>query len=89
MTTTQRAESMNNFMNKFLRKKSTLANFVVDSDEALLRLFEREHEVDHECRYKTSNLITILPLEYQFRDLYTSYIFYKLQNEFKMIMGLQ
>jgi zinc finger SWIM domain-containing protein 3 len=41
MTTTQRVENMNNFMNKFLRKKSTLANFIVDFDETLLRLFER------------------------------------------------
>jgi hypothetical protein len=74
MTTTQRVESMNNFMNKFLRKKSILADFIVHFHEALLRLFEKEHEVDHESIYKTSNMITILPLEHQFMDLYTPYI---------------
>jgi hypothetical protein len=33
MITTQRAESMNNFVNKFSRKKSTLADFIVHFDE--------------------------------------------------------
>jgi MULE transposase domain len=81
MTTTQRAESMNAFLSKYLRKKSTLGQFVVQFECALKRLFEREIEADHESKYKSPKLFSSLPMEMQLRDSYTNYIFYKCQEE--------
>jgi hypothetical protein len=43
MTSTQRVESMNNFLNKYLKYKATLGEFVVPFEEGLKRIWEREH----------------------------------------------
>lgn len=82
MTTTQWAESMNSFLNKNLKKKSTLGQFVVQFESALKRLYEREIEADHESKYKTPRLITCYPMEEQYRDCYTNELFYRRQHEF-------
>lgn len=53
-----------------------------------MRLFERELQADHDCKYKTPNLITILPLEEQFSFIHpTCFINCKMNS--KKIMGLQ
>lgn len=82
MTTTQRVESMNNFLHKYLKKRENLGEFVDNLEEALRRIWEREHEADHESKYKTPKLYSALPMERQFRSSYTNAIFYKCQEEF-------
>lgn len=42
MTTTQRVESMNNFLNKYLKKRENLGEFVENFEEALRRIWSRE-----------------------------------------------
>jgi hypothetical protein len=56
MTTTQCVESLNNFLKKYLRQKSTLGEFVIRFQEALKRIWEREHEAEHDCKYKILRL---------------------------------
>lgn len=63
MTSTQRAESMNAFLNKYLTKKSTLSQFVVQFETALRRLFERENYADHESKFKTPDFVSSLNIE--------------------------
>jgi hypothetical protein len=63
MTTTQRAESMNAFLHKYLSNKATLAKFVVQFDAALMTLWENEHDADHDSKYKNPTLITCLPMK--------------------------
>ena len=80
---------MNHFLSRYVKKNSTLAEFVVQFSEALMRLFEREHLADHDCRTKTVDLVSIMPMEVTFRDHYTLYTFYKLQKEFKKLISMQ
>lgn len=89
MTTTQRAESMNAFLNKYVTKKSTLGPFLVKFETASKRLWEREPEADHSSKYKTPHLLTSLPIEKQLRDVYTNNIFDKCQGELMHCINLQ
>lgn len=86
MTTTQRAESMNSFLNKYLSNKATLAKFVVQFDAALMTLWENEHDADHDSKYKNPTLITCLPM---LRDSNTNCMFYKCRAELARCMELQ
>lgn len=47
----------------------------------MTRIYEREHEANHECSYRTPEPRTALPMERQFLQAYTNTIFYKCQNE--------
>lgn len=88
MTTTQRVESMKNFLNKYLKKKATLGQFVVNFEAALKRIWEREHEADHLSKYKTPELYSALHMERQFRSSYTNSIFYRCQEQIRDCVNL-
>jgi zinc finger SWIM domain-containing protein 3 len=63
MTTTQRVEGMNGLLKKFLTNKTSLGDFVLQFDTALLSLWENENDADHDSKYKNPNLLTCLPME--------------------------
>ena len=88
MTTTQRVESMNSFLDKYLRRRATLSEFVVLFERALKRICDREHESDYESKYKTPKLATMLPMEKQFREAYTNTVFYRVQREMMNCLNL-
>lgn len=58
---------MNAFLDKYNRNIASLAQFVDYFDRALRRIWEREHECDHESKYKTPVLRTAIAMEKQFR----------------------
>ena len=88
MTTTQRVESMNKFMYKYLKLRANLGEFVLNFEKALKRIWEREHEADYESKYKTPKLSSALHMERQLRSIYTNKIFYKCQDEFRDCVNL-
>jgi hypothetical protein len=85
MTTTQRVESLNNFLKKYLRQKVTLGEFVIRFEKSLKRIWEREHEAEHNCKYRIPRLHSALNIERQFWDVYTNNIFYRCQDELKRL----
>ncbi|XP_078181731.1 protein FAR-RED IMPAIRED RESPONSE 1-like [Carex rostrata] len=88
MNTTQRVESMNSFFDNYLRSKSTLAEFVVNFESGLSRIWQREHYLDHKDKSTTPVLISDLELEKQFCRVYTNEIFYKFQDEIRNSLNL-
>ena len=88
MNTTQRVESMNVFFDNYLRSKATLAEFVVNFESGLSRIWEREHFMDHKDKTTTPVLISDLEFEKQFCSLYTNTIFYRFQHEVRQSVNL-
>jgi hypothetical protein len=88
MTTTQCVESLNTFLKKYLRQKATLGEFVIRFQEALKRIWEGEHEAEHDYKYKILRLNSALNIKRSFRDVYTNNIFYRCQDEFQKVVNL-
>jgi hypothetical protein len=63
MTTTQCVESLNTFLKKYLRQKATLGEFVIRFQEALKRIWEGEHEAEHDYKYKILRLNSALNIK--------------------------
>lgn len=87
MTSTQRVESMNNFLNKYLRKRECLGEFVVNFEQALKKIWENEHESDFKTKYAIPKQTTELPMEVQLLERYTNRMFYMCQDQFKAIVN--
>jgi hypothetical protein len=66
MTTAQRVEGLNNFLKKN----------IIRFEEALKRIWKREHESEYDCKYRILRLHSALNIERQLRDVYTNNIFY-------------
>jgi hypothetical protein len=89
MTTTQRVEGINGFLKMFLTNKTSLGEFMLQFDVALMALWENEHDADHDSKYKDPTLLTCLPMEKQLRDSYTNCLYYKCRAEIARCMELQ
>lgn len=88
MNTTQRVDSMNSFFDNYLRSKSTLAEFVVNFESGLSRIWQREHYLDHKDKTTTHVLILDLELEKQFCRVYTNKKFYRFKYEIRQSWNL-
>ncbi|KAJ1694906.1 hypothetical protein LUZ63_011604 [Rhynchospora breviuscula] len=81
MSSTQRSESMNAFLDMFVNSKTCLSAFVKSFDSGLARLKRNELNEDYNCIRGDPKTFTEDPIERQFLALYTHKMFYKLQAE--------
>ena len=88
MKITQRIDSMNSFFWQLFQIKSTLAEFVVNFEYGLSRIWQIEHYLDHKDKSTTQVLISDLELEMQFCCVYTNKIFYRFQYEIRQSWNL-
>lgn len=88
MTSTQRVESMNNFLNSYLRRRESLKDFVDNFEAALKNIWQNENTADFQSKYKAPKLHYDLPMEEQFQRSFTNEIFYKCQQEFRKCVNL-
>ena len=88
MTSTQRVESMNSFLNAYLTKRESLKDFVENFEAALKNIWQNENQADHESKYKAPKLHYDFPMEFQFVCSYTNEIFYKCQEQFRKCVNL-
>ncbi|XP_078152577.1 protein FAR1-RELATED SEQUENCE 6-like [Carex rostrata] len=88
MNTTQRVEGMNHFLDKYLRAKATLAEFVGSFDSALNRIWQKENDKDFESKTKTTAMYSELLFEKQFAKVYTLTIFYRFQHELRTSVNM-
>jgi hypothetical protein len=58
-----KVRGINGFLKKFLTNKTSLGEFVLQFDVALMALWENEHDADHDSKYKDLTLLTCLPME--------------------------
>ncbi|KAJ1699029.1 hypothetical protein LUZ63_007541 [Rhynchospora breviuscula] len=87
MRSTQRSESINSFLDRYVNSKTTLRNFARCFNLALARLRKRESDEDYECLRGQSRLISKFnPIEQQFSEVYTNNMFIKFQNEIKALI---
>ncbi|XP_078156101.1 protein FAR-RED IMPAIRED RESPONSE 1-like [Carex rostrata] len=68
MTTTQRVESMNAFLNAYLTRRESLKHFVSSFEEALGNIWQRENTADHDSKFRAHKVNSELPMEYQYRS---------------------
>lgn len=88
MTSTQRVESMNHFLNAYLTKRESLKDFVENFEAALKTIWQNENDADHKSKFRIPMLHYELPMEAQFRKSYTNDIFYKCQQQFRKCVNL-
>lgn len=88
MTSTQRVESMNAFLNSYLTRRESLRDFVENFESALKSIWQNENTADHKSKYTAPRLHYFLPMESQFQQSYTNDIFYKCQEEFRKCVNL-
>ncbi|KAJ3708061.1 hypothetical protein LUZ61_011766 [Rhynchospora tenuis] len=87
MRSTQRSESINSFLDRFVNSKTTLRNFVRCFDLALQRLRRRESDENYDCLRGKSRLISQWnPIEKQFCEAYTNNMFIKFQHQIKALI---
>ncbi|KAJ3700711.1 hypothetical protein LUZ61_004416 [Rhynchospora tenuis] len=87
MRSTQRSESINAFLDKYVNSKTTLRNFVRCFDLALSRLRRRESDENYECIRGRSRLISQWnSIEQQFSEKYTNNMFIQFQGEIKALI---
>ncbi|KAJ3686390.1 hypothetical protein LUZ61_015554 [Rhynchospora tenuis] len=90
MRSTQRSESINAFLDKYVNSKTTLRNFVRCFDLALSRLRRRESDENYECIRGRSRLISQWnSIEQQFSKKYTNNMFIPFQGEIKALIDLK
>ncbi|KAJ3691898.1 hypothetical protein LUZ61_000009 [Rhynchospora tenuis] len=89
MSTTQRSESMNSFLDKFVNSKTTLSQFVKQFEEALGKQRRTEIELDFQCVDGIPKTFTEEAVEDQFARAYTHKMFYKFQKELLAVIGLK
>lgn len=88
MTTTQRVESMNAFLDRYLKMRESLRDFVHSFEEALGDIWQRENTADHDSKFRAHRVNSELPMEYQYQTTYTNEIFLKVQEQFTLCMNL-
>ncbi|KAJ3700780.1 hypothetical protein LUZ61_004485 [Rhynchospora tenuis] len=89
ISTTQRSESMNSFLDKFVNSKTTLSQFVKQFEEALGKQRRTEIELDFQCVDGFPKTFTEEAVEDQFAGAYTHKMFYKFQKELLAVIGLK
>lgn len=88
MTSTQRVESMNNFLNTYLTRRESLKDFVENFEAALKNIWQNENDSDFKSKFRAPKLHYELPMEAQFQRCYTNEIFYKCQYEIRKCANL-
>lgn len=87
MSTTQRAESVNAFFDKYIHKKITLKEFVKQYGMILQNRYEEEAIADFDTWHKQPALKSPSPWEKQMSTVYTHTIFKKFQVEVLGVVG--
>ncbi|XP_022764331.1 protein FAR-RED IMPAIRED RESPONSE 1-like, partial [Durio zibethinus] len=87
MSTTQRSESINSFLDKYVCRKTTLKEFLEKYEVALQDRQEAENLADFTAWHKTPALRTPSPFEKQMSMVYTHGVFKKFQIEVLGIFG--
>lgn len=81
ISTPQRSESINTFCDKFIQRKTTLAEFLDQYKACLHEKFEEEAKADFETWHKQPGLRSPSPFGKQMALMYTHAIFKKFQVE--------
>ncbi|KAK9284152.1 hypothetical protein L1049_023320 [Liquidambar formosana] len=87
MSTTQRSESINSFLDKYIHKKITLKEFVKQYGTILQNRYEEEAIADFDTWHKQPALKSPSPWEKQVSTVYTHAIFKKFQVEVLGVVG--
>ncbi|XAR48337.1 hypothetical protein NMG60_11031120 [Bertholletia excelsa] len=87
MSTTQRAESVNSFFDKYIQKKISLKEFVKQYGMILQNRYEEEAIADFDTLNKQPALKSPSPWEKQMSTVYTHSIFKKFQVEVLGVVG--
>lgn len=87
MSTTQRAESVNSFFDKYIHKKVTLKEFIKHYGTIIQNRYEEEAIADFYTCHKQPALKSPSPFEKQMSSIYTHNIFKKFQIEALGAMG--
>lgn len=88
MTSTQRVESMNHFLNSYLTKRESLKEFVENFEISLKSIWQNKNAADHKSKFKIPMTHYELPMEAQLQRCYTNDIFYKCQQQFRKCVSL-
>ena len=75
ITTTQRSEILNSFIQSVVSHHTSLFEFVTRYEECLKKHRETENICDFESKYKKSKLCSDIPVEKQIHSLYTRKMF--------------
>ena len=81
MTTTQRSESLNAFIQSVIFHHSSLLEFVTRYEDCLKKQRETENICDFELKHKNAKLCSGIPMEEQIHGLYTRRMFNFIQEE--------
>ena len=81
MRTTSRSESQNSFFGTFSHSESNLIEFMLRFDSAMNKQRHSKRELDNENFTKVPMLKTRLDIEVHARNIFTSSVFYDLQEE--------
>lgn len=81
MTTTQRSESINNFLQNYFGTNIILREFVDQYSKAMVIWHETEREVENKTHQTSSILLTKWSIEREASDKYTQKIVYSFQRE--------
>ncbi|XP_047333857.1 protein FAR-RED IMPAIRED RESPONSE 1 [Impatiens glandulifera] len=87
MSTTQRAESVGSFFDKYIHKKSTLKEFIKQYGVILQNRYEEEAVADFDTWHKQPAVKSPSPWEKQMSTVYTHAIFKKFQVEVLGVVG--
>lgn len=81
MSSSQRSESMNSILDKYVCKKTTLIEFIFRLESALSRQWELESKEDFDAINSHPELKTSFDMEKQMAKIYTKHNFAKFQHE--------
>ncbi|KAK3229786.1 hypothetical protein Dsin_001667 [Dipteronia sinensis] len=82
LRSTQRSESINSFLNRFLHSRAKLYEFMSHIDRAMSRLRNNELKDDFDCINQHPVLVThLLQLEKHAAEVYTRNIFGRVRDE--------
>jgi hypothetical protein len=83
MKTTSRSESMNSFFNAYSQGENFLVNFMLNYDNAIQKLRNTQRENDRKSNTAQYSMKFPLLLEKHASSVFTSVIFFGIQNEMK------
>ncbi|KAJ3693401.1 hypothetical protein LUZ60_008881 [Juncus effusus] len=86
MSTTQRSESMNAYFDKYVNSKTTFREFAVKYETAVLAKWEKEAAEDWRSSNRFPNMVSTMPFERQFAQVYTFRVFNIFQEEVKALI---